>query len=229
MVSGRPGPAGMRARLPAEHREILEAAQLIYQAPSRWVQTLPEPKDAATVLWHLSRIPARERMTKFAFNHAVPPQNIEAMILDVVASGRWSTEHAKLLRTACRGFCNCESIYSAKEAETVLNWYARAEEFGERLLEALRAYNEVFFSEEEKRIRPALEEGLTQAREMARTMPLADLIETLTQGISLPHLVEKPIQLVAAPSFWSTPLIQYFQWMSRANCLSLARVPKTCP
>jgi DNA-binding transcriptional ArsR family regulator len=103
----------------------------------------------------------------------------------------------------------CEEMAKAGRSEetltTMLDWWARAEEFGERYLEALRAYQKVFFAEEERRIRPVLEEALAQAQDMADRLPLPDLWERLSQGIRFDQPPESA-RIVFVPSYWSTPL-----------------------
>jgi len=64
-------------------------------------------------------------------------------------------------------------------------------EFGERYLEALRAYQEVFFAEEEKRIRPASQETLAWAQELAGRLALPDLLEELPHFSSLKGFLRK--------------------------------------
>lgn len=88
----------------------------------------------------------------------------------------------------------------------LLDWWVDREAAGERLLTALRAYYEVFFAEEENRIRPALQAGLERAQELAERMPVLDLVEELSQGIILEDILEAP-NLVLAPSFWGSPLL----------------------
>jgi hypothetical protein len=77
---------------------------------------------------------------------------------------------------------------------------------GEKFLTALRAYYEVFFAEEENRIRPALEEGLERARNLADGMSFSDLLEELSQGVILEEVFKTP-NLVLTPSFWGSPLL----------------------
>jgi DNA-binding transcriptional ArsR family regulator len=80
--------------------------------------------------------------------------------------------------------------------------------FAAHYLDALEAYYEVFFAEEEARIRPYLTAAIARGRRIAAdpSMTLPELLEALSQGLqysTLPALDE----LVLAPSFWSTPLI----------------------
>jgi DNA-binding transcriptional ArsR family regulator len=98
--------------------------------------------------------------------------------------------------------------FSREELVPVLDWWARSQEFGERYLGALRTYCEVFFVEEEARIRPALQVALARAQELAAQMDALALLEELSQGLRLAEL-PKASELVLAPSFWSTPLLVF--------------------
>jgi DNA-binding transcriptional ArsR family regulator len=87
-----------------------------------------------------------------------------------------------------------------------LDLWAHAEDLGERYVDALRVYQEAFFAEEERRIRPALEEALSRAQALAAHLELLDLLEELSQGLRFDERPGAP-ELVLAPSYWCTPLI----------------------
>ena len=162
----------------------------------RWVHTLPEPKNGATALQALGQISPAERLSTLAFHPDAHP-DFARILTSVSERGAWDKADAEAIW----------SLLSKKKfSEKALTWWARPQEFGERYLEALRSYYEVFFAEEERRIRPALEEGLARAKELAVGLGLPDLLEELSQGLRLAEL--PPVaELVLAPSFWSTPLI----------------------
>ena len=92
-----------------------------------------------------------------------------------------------------------------------------AEEFGERYLEALNAYYDVFFSQEERRLRPALQAAMNHAKERAERLALVDLLEELTQGLRFEELHTKG-QVTLAASYWSTPLV-YFADLDPENSI----------
>lgn len=197
---------GVRARLAAAEREVLEQVTP-FVWPFHWVHALPEPKDGATVLQVLEQIPAAERPSALVFPPKTPPEVLE-IFQEVAAQGSWAERDQAALRAAYQ----CAKSSSPKEEAlaSVLEWWSRPQELGERYLEALRAYYEVFFAEEETRIRPALEEALARARELAEKLALPDLLEELSQGLRLAELPQVP-ELVLAPSFWSTPLLVFAQ------------------
>ena len=89
----------------------------------------------------------------------------------------------------------------------ILDWWTRPEEFGERYLEALSAYQDVFFREENKRIRPALQTALALAKERSMQLGLTDLLEELTQGVRFDSLEADRVILV--PSYWCTPFVYF--------------------
>jgi DNA-binding transcriptional ArsR family regulator len=88
----------------------------------------------------------------------------------------------------------------------LLDCWAQAQDLGERYLQALHTYHQVFFAEEEKRIRPALQAALSEAQTRAKQVPLLDLLEELSQGLRFDERPAAP-ELVLAPSYWSTPLM----------------------
>src|SRR4030042_372193 len=91
---------------------------------------------------------------------------------------------------------------------TTLNWWSRPEEFGERFLAALQAYVAVFFDEEEKRIKPYLQQALENAQAMASQMEFSELFVELSQGVKIIAL-EEAEEIKFVPSYWITPLVMY--------------------
>jgi DNA-binding transcriptional ArsR family regulator len=206
--------AGVRARVPAEERETLEQSQSLTKVPFHWVYALPEPKNGAAVLWALGQLRPVERLPVLALAPEWPPGEIADILKEVAGKGTWNEGDRDALKMAYqRAFeCSEEEMKAPppeKLANTLDGW-ARAEEFGERYLEALRAYQDAFFAEEEKRIRPALEQALSRAQDMAREMALPDLLEELSQGLRF-EVPSKTSELVLAPSYWCTPLMFFGQ------------------
>src|SRR4030067_2325449 len=61
--------AGVRSRLSPVQRTALEDAQgLFFNNPLAWVHSLPETKDAATVLRTLDQLAPAERLPELAFH-----------------------------------------------------------------------------------------------------------------------------------------------------------------
>lgn len=199
--------AGVRARLPGPEREILEQGLALFHLPFHWIHSLPAPKDSTAVLWALGQIPAVERLPALALSPSYPSSEVVQVLQDVAARGAWNEDDRESLRAAT--CCHDDKKKPSDEKlDNALNWWSRAEEFGERYLEALRIYQEVFFAEEEKRIESALESALAQAQKLAQTLPLDDLLEELSQGIRFDDLPESA-DLTLAPCYWSTPLVLF--------------------
>jgi DNA-binding transcriptional ArsR family regulator len=201
--------AGVRARLPTSERETLEQSQVLGQVPFHWIYSLPEPKDGASVVWALEQLPPAERLPALALAPEWPPGEAASILKDVAARGTWDeADHEALHIVAGRSSLHSEAREkpSARELPRILDLWAHAEDFGERYLDALRVYQEAFFAEEERRIRPALQEALSRAQELASRLELLDLLEELSQGLRFDERPGAP-ELALVPSFWCTPLI----------------------
>ena len=200
--------AGVRARLSAQDRETLENSHLLWGVPFHWIYTLPVPKDAAAVLWALGQVPASERVPRLAGSPDWCGETRD-LLGGVVTRRAWSDSDLEALQAAFQDSHKHEEgkkALSVEKLKTMLDLWARAEEYGEQYLEALRSYQEVFFAEEERRIRPALQAALERAQELAERLSLLDLLEELTQGVRLDAPPAGDI-LTLAPSYWSTPLV----------------------
>jgi DNA-binding transcriptional ArsR family regulator len=196
--------AGVRSRLPADAREVLELITAFLIVPFRWLHTLPDPKDSTTVLWTLRQISPEKRISTLLLDEEEPQQFGE--LLERVAERRaWDEADYEEFRDI---YAHHKKPPAKKVLRAFLDWYTRPEVLGGRYLEGLQAYQEVFFAEEERRITPYLRQALTQAQDLAERMPLPDLLEELSRGLRMTSLQDIP-ELVLAPSFWITPLIVY--------------------
>jgi DNA-binding transcriptional ArsR family regulator len=220
--------AGVRARLPAPERELLEQSRLLFYVPIHWIHTLPKPKDVLTVLWTLGQVPPAERLPLLALAPGLPPAIAETLQA-VAERGSWNEADRDALQAAYQQ--EEGKRWSPEDLAAVLGWWARAEEFGERYLPALQAYQEAFFAEEEKRIRPALERALARARKLAQELELPDLLEELSQGLRFSEMPELA-ELVLVPSYWITPLMLFGQasasravWVFGARPSDVSLVP----
>ena len=197
--------AGVRARLPEQERETLEQSQLLGTVPFHWIHSLPEPKNGTTALWTLGQIPPAERLPTLAFGPEYPACEVTEVYRAVAARGSYGDEDVKALQAAYECMGEARPVPVKKLAGMLALW-ADTEEFGERYLDALRAYHNAFFAEEERRIQPALQKALSRAQELAKTMALPDLLEELSEGVRL-DLSPQVEEVVLAPSYWVTPLI----------------------
>ena len=201
--------AGVRARLPAAERETLEQSQVLGQVPFHWIYSLPEPKDVAAVLWALEQLPPAERLPALALAPEWSQGEAASILEDVARRGTWDeADHDALLSVAGGSSLHPEAKgrFPARKLPRILDLWAHAEDLGERYVDALRGYQEAFFAEEERRIRPALEEALSRAQKLAAHLELLDLLEELSQGLRFDERPGAP-ELVLAPSYWCTPLI----------------------
>ena len=192
--------AGMRARLPPDAREILEGTHSFVGIPFHWIHSLPDPKDGAAVLWNLGQVPSADRLAALTLSPC-EPENVAKVLHGVAARGAWDETDRAALEAKHKDA-------SPSHVRDTLEWWSRAEEFGERYLGALEAYQEAFFAEEERRIRPALQKALARAQELAARLELVDLLEELSQGI---RFAEPPQadELALVPSYWITPLVMF--------------------
>lgn len=196
--------SSVRKRIPAEAHEILELGRHLYGIPFHWLHSLPAPKDSITVLYTLQQIPSSERISQLALCHE--ESEWVDILRNIAARGSWTEAEFESYQNKVMEK-EGKSISSEKITKYLDGW-ARAQEIGEKLPESLQVYQEVFFSEEEKRIRPALKEALARAQTMANELELSDLLEELSQGLRFTEMDELD-ELVLAPSFWVTPLMYF--------------------
>jgi DNA-binding transcriptional ArsR family regulator len=198
--------AGVRSRLPAADRETFQQIYKAFYLKGQyyWVYTLPAPKDGTAILNVLEDIPPAERLERVLLHPGMPLDMGE--LLEGVAAGRsWAEKDQKALQ-----LCFPTGKMSRKEAVDILEIWTHAGEWGERLLAALRAYYEVFFAEEEIRIRPALQATVNQGQALAAKLDVPTLLGEISEGI---HFTEElsVAELVLIPSFWTTPLVTDIQ------------------
>ncbi len=203
--------AGVRARLPVRHRNLLEQCLRLFHVPFAYIHRLPEPKDGNTFLWSLRQIPPAERLPALALA-AEYPSEYEDILRKVANQKRWDDDDHLALTSVYR---RISKIHEKKpptqqDIASFLDWWTHLDEFGERYIEALNAYYDVFYHQEERRIRPILDRELAIARAKAEQKNLIDLLEDLTQGVRFEQLPSED-QIVLAPSFWSTPLVYFGQ------------------
>lgn len=198
--------AGVRSRLPQNERKFLEEIYAFFWIPLLWVYGLPRPKDAATAIFTLRQIPPAERLRALSISAEVSPE-LQARLRDVQARRAYDEGDVEAVRAVDKAKGHSPTTAQIK---SMLHWWARAEEFGERYLEALQAYQQVFFAEEERRIEAPLRQALQKAQELAEKMPLEQLMVELSQGVEFDRSFFKPT-LILAPAYWSTPLVLYLE------------------
>lgn len=201
----RPGwAAGVRSRLPAAQREFLENAQQFMPVPLTWLHSLPPEtlQDAGKALDALAALSPAERLPRLMFSADTDAETRE-LFARITAGGAWTPADVDAARAAYarRGISVRPAVLTA-----VCAAWSRAESFGDQYLAALREYVQVFFAEEEARIRPALTAAAQSAQELAGSLPLESLLERLSNGVTfaIPPSIR---HITLAPSYWSSPLV----------------------
>lgn len=133
--------AGVRSRLPQNERKFLEEIYTFFWIPLRWIYSLPQPKDAATAIYALRQIPPDERLMALSLSAEVPSELIERLRA-VQARRAYDEADIEAVRAVDKAKGHPSPLAQVK---SLLHWWANAEEFGERYLEALQAYHRVFF------------------------------------------------------------------------------------
>lgn len=202
--------AGVRSRLPLRKRELLRTAVLQARVwPIPWLTALPLPqKDAVAILQHMASIPAAKRLPLITQPYL--NADVREILHSVLARGAWVEADKELLRETYRQIQQREGKkrkITDEDLAAQLDAWANPETFGADYLAALETYYEVFFQEDEARIRTALAETAVAAQSFAEQLSLPELLETLSQGLSFDYADLSKVRLLRlVPSFWSTPL-----------------------
>lgn len=194
--------AGVRSRVPAESREVLNRTAVLRLLPIALINSLKEPKDSAQLMAKLRSIPAGEILETLA-NVPGMPEQMKELFLSTAPGKKWSREDIQLFiqRFGMEDNKQTRQIFS-----TMNEAWANRKEFGEKLLLGLQAYIDTFFAEEEQRILPVLQQELSYARMRAGSRPLPAMLEELTAGVrygDFEHLTD----IVLAPTFWGSPFM----------------------
>jgi DNA-binding transcriptional ArsR family regulator len=203
--------AGVRSRIPGVERDFLEEVVRNFQLPLRWVYSLSSPKDASTVLLSLKQIPPAERITALQMVPVDSPA-LEQKLNQVKEQRAYTPEDLEDVVRLWRKFYKEMKVVeeevvvaiSRRRAEIVLNFFANPEDFGERYLQTLTTYYQVFFAEEEKRIASKLEHALSKAQKFADKFELVDLLNKLLDGDWDQSILELE-ELILVPSYWYSP------------------------
>jgi DNA-binding transcriptional ArsR family regulator len=208
--------AGVRSRIPAVERKLLEDVYPVIGVPMNWINSLPAPKDAISALWALKQIPASQRMIKLiGVDSPCIEQDAEKLakhkqfnetLLRIADSRAWNAEDADFFMKVLGK--NSNPTLKRETLERTLDWWSRPDELGDGFLSALQSYYQAFFEEEEKRIAPVLKAGLERAKTLSTTMSVEELFVELSQGVQLGEEFRAP-KFIFTPAFWTTPLILF--------------------
>jgi len=219
--------AGVRSRIPAAERKLLEEVFPLTGVPLAWIHSLPAPKDAISALWAMKQIPSAERMIKIykvdESREDLDPEDTEKhkkwseILLRISNTHKWKTEDAEFLLKIMGK--KSSPLLKKEGVERALDWWSRPEELGDAFLAALQAYYQAFFEEEEKRVAPVLKAGLERAQSLASRMSMDELFAELSQGIQLEGEFRAK-KFIIGPAFWTTPLV-FFERFDKDTMLLL--------
>jgi hypothetical protein len=196
--------AGVRQRVPAVKREFLEKALCFSSVPLKWLSELPEPGDAKTALKAIENLSAVERLEALTLA-ADTTAEVKECLQNIARRGSWTEADIQVLREQYR---RRDSSLSPEHLTLLVSTWSEPQKSASLFLEAIQDYYQVFFAEEEVRIRPALQSGLEHAQVLANRMSLADLIEELSHGVRFTPL-DRTDEFILVPSYWCSPLIFY--------------------
>jgi len=199
--------AGVRSRLSSDDRQFLEDVIAVLPVPLRWVYELPEPKDAATALYILKQIPAEKRLSTLVDYFGGDQPYVERL-RQITEKGRWDNDDMEFIDGEMNEMYKRIGLrkVNRKQMGTWLDFHADPKAFGDRYLNVLQNYFDVFFAEEEKRIADKVRAAYLKGQELSDTLPLVELLEELSRGLrydSLPKIGE----LVLVPSYWFSPMV----------------------
>ncbi len=204
--------AGVRSRIPTEQREFLQKTNSKHHLWSLpWLISLPHPKDSTVVLERLENIAPELRLK--VMTDCYMPQNVRDILYPVAAKGSWDAQDKKELYKLYKEMYRQETKKKRvpeSEVTNSLDLWADVGAFGEKWLDALKIYYEVFFHEEEARILSVLQESAAQAQEKTDELSLDELLHDLSQGLRFDYeSAESMKELIMVPSFWTTPLTYF--------------------
>lgn len=218
--------AGVRSRLSSPLRESLEQALLFLKVPMRWIYTLPEPKDAQTALAALKAIPAEERLSVLTFTGCEDAESSEFHIFLQSLAGKQRLT-AKIEQQIQAHYASSDKATKPFIRAMFAAW-ADPAAFGEALYQALEAYVQNFFLEEEARILPAQQAALAEVQQRVEQEDLRIILEDVSGGVRM-DWIEGVEKLVLAPSFWGAPFVFFDSRGTETNFILFGARPKGMP
>lgn len=194
--------AGVRSRLPLEHRQTLELVARQVSPPLSFVHSLSAPKDAASVVATLKKIPASRILETISFTFLTSNAYKETL-LNARPGQKWTPAEKQTLLERVR---ISEHYTQSAHLDGLYQTWTNREAYGVKIIKALESYTENFFAEEEHRILPVLKKGLSHAQMRAGSLALPALLEELSNGIRI-EKIDSFSKIVLAPSFWGSPYV----------------------
>jgi DNA-binding transcriptional ArsR family regulator len=193
--------AGVRQRLSTRSRETLERIFSFSTVPLSWISRLTEPQDGLTLLGAVADLQPARRLPTLTLPGKLSPE-ARLLLEEIAGRGSWNVED----RTRLLSLYGPGPTPSPAGFDTLLHAWTDLRAYGERYLDALQEYYLVYFSDEEARIGPAIEDEFGRARRLAETLSLAQLVERLSHGVRLQD-IEQLTGVVLLPSWWVSPLV----------------------
>jgi DNA-binding transcriptional ArsR family regulator len=205
---GIPAPwaAGVRKRLStARQHDFKEFYGSPYSystyTPIHLVLEMDAPKDARRFLDFVEAIPADE-FSRRMLMPLISDEKIEGITRRALQGERIKEREIDIYR---RGPVRLgRSPGSAVEVRRLFSQMADPEGTRERWLGVMREYYTVFFAEEEKREKPALERMLSEAQKLSKETTISDMLERVSHGFSLSEDIDLS-RLILAPTIWMHP------------------------
>ena len=196
--------AGVRSRLPLPLREVLEKSQKFISVPLAFIHELPQPKDAAAALTALQALPAEDRLPALMFGSKTDQRSLtyKAFLESLQGKQRLTAGVEAQIKEGYRP----SNRATKPNLRALFEAWSDRQRFGKDLFEALEAYVDNFYQEEEIRIIPAQEKALENARTLAAEKDVLTLLEELSAGVRL-DLIAGIEHLILAPSFWGAPFV----------------------
>lgn len=198
--------AGVRSRIPAAERRLLEEVMPFIAPPLDWLYRLPQPKDTLSALYTLRQIPAAERFKQVFMAEGHADDEYVRLLEQIAQKSAWDQADLQAMRKTMGK--KDKSKYNDESIGRFLDWWVRPAELGEAYLSALQAYQQAFFEEEERRVAPVLKSGLKRAQELAENLSTPQLLTELSQGVQFTENVLAK-KIILAPAYWITPLVMY--------------------
>ena len=127
--------AGIRSRIPAAERKVLDEVFSIAGVPLRWLSSLPAPKDAITALLTMRQMPVHERMiTIYSLRECANSTEDQAYIAEtqtlirIAETGKWSQKDTLLFTSMCG---KKDKSVKKEKIERYLDWWSKPEELAE--------------------------------------------------------------------------------------------------
>ncbi len=215
--------AGVRSRLPNQHRAVLEGAQKFISIPLSWLYALPDPKDAATALSALEALPPQERLGHLMFGTKQDQKSLEYHQFLSSLDGKHRLTAS--IETQIKNHYTNSTKATKELRRALFNAWADRRSFGEKLLAALSDYIDNFFKEEEARIIPAQTQAIQQAQALVNEKDLLSVLEELSAGVRM-DWARDASTLILAPSFWGAPFVFFDRLAEDTGIILFGARPK---